>query len=102
MHLLLGIILKILTLSKLAPPLRLSEPLPTLCRVRLRALSAQQLHSTAVCNVHRNSSLDLALMLLLFSPRQSHCDYVPELIRLVCWPALELDLTDCRAVLGHT
>jgi hypothetical protein len=39
------------TLFKFSPSLCLSEPLPTLGRVRCCALSAQTLHSAAVCNV---------------------------------------------------
>jgi hypothetical protein len=52
MHLLRDSSLNTLTLSKLAPPLGLPEPLPAVCRIRLRALSAQQFHGTAIGNVH--------------------------------------------------
>jgi hypothetical protein len=38
-------------LFKFSPSLCLSEPLPTVGRVRCCAFSAQKLHSAAVCNV---------------------------------------------------
>jgi hypothetical protein len=48
-----------LTTCEFVPPVCLSEPLPAIFGVSLRALSAQQLHSAAVCDIaHKATSLD--------------------------------------------
>jgi hypothetical protein len=48
-----------LTACEFLPPVCLSEPLPTIFGVSLRALAAQQLHRAAVCDIaHKATSLD--------------------------------------------
>jgi hypothetical protein len=49
-----------LTTREFVPPVCLSEPLPTIFGISLRALAAQQLHRAAVCDIaHEPISLDL-------------------------------------------
>jgi hypothetical protein len=49
------------TLFKFSPSLCLSEPLPTLGRVRCCAFSTQKLHSAAVCNVAHDVSFQVTV-----------------------------------------